>query len=1436
MKLTAIGKKLGLMLTAVGIGLTGAHSFATVDLAQTPLFLTQPVRPLVMLNMSNDHQLYFKAYDDYSDLTGDGIPNTTYTHEYDYYGYFDSAKCYTYTSGRFEPSRLADDQRYCNYGTGSSEWSGNFLNWATMTRIDAVRKILYGGLRVVDTDEVTVLERSFLPQDAHSFAKYYAGSDLPQLTPYAGDLSATAAVARGITMCNTTYPTSNNLFSQNVTDPPKILVAQGNYSLWASNERWQCRWGNYSNDNDPALSGIQAYSRSPANGTTGNHGHKLGEFNVRVRVCVPGLLEEDCRSYPDGNAKPSGLLQEYGEKGELHFGLMTGSYGRNKSGGVLRKNIGSLADEINVETNGRFATGSGIIDTLNRLRIYGYSYGNIGNTGNNDGTYNNAGSNGDNCPWAMTSFSDGRCSNWGNPQSEIYLESLRYLAGKTVTAGFVASNEADYITGLGTAAWSDPVTDANYCAPLNVIQFNASTSSYDSDMSAASDLGIGNVNTWTDLVGAGEGIHGNSYFVGSSGSDNDQLCTPKTIANLSNVHGTCPDAPRLEGTYQIAGLAYYARNNSIRTDLLGEQTVRTYGVALSPAIPRVVVPVPGSAEQSITILPACRNNIQTTRTNCAIVDFKIVEQEFNVSINGTTTNTGKLYVNWEDSEQGGDFDQDMWGVISYEVTATEVSVTTQVIAQSTGDPMGFGYVIGGTTTDGFHVHSGVNDFTYTSTYSQFPGCGTTAGTYCTCRVGLGGTAGACNHSHSNAAARTQVYTVGTSDAQLLETPLYYAAKWGGYSDDNLSADEIAQSDVETYYAATDPRELQRSLRDAFSDVAEQRGSASAVAANSTSVGTETVMYQALFNSDGWSGEINAFPLDSGGEIADMLWRTTDDSFAAPQSRRIFTHNGSAGVPFTWGSLSPSQQDLLVSEQTVRWLRGEAIEGLRDTRLLADIVNSDPVYAASENYHFHGLPEALGGRTAGSDPYGDYLSDSKQGRAEVLYVGANGGMMHAFDAQTGEEMFAYVPSMVYDQLENLTKVNYGMASNLHRYTVDGPIFVGDAYFTHNGVTAWRNILVGTLGAGGRGLFVLDVTDPNNFNENDVLFELTEDDFPEIGNMTGQPIVAPTSDGWKIFVGNGYNSDSGRSSLIVVDLDDPKGSSTVVLSTDTVGGNGLAQPALLPNAQGLITHAYAGDLQGRMWKFDVTSSVPAGWGASFSGEPFFVARDVAGRVQPITAAPTLGRNAQKDNATMVYFGTGSYLTLEDNQAGNTVQSFYALADTGTRIASTDRSDLMQKSIVHEGPSQNQDRPGIVGRTMRQISNNDNTEWWAGASAKRGWYLDLWYQGAVTGERVISKPQLLFDKALFPTLITSDHACSLGGSGWLMELIAVGDRYVNHSILGEDGLALDYAVLALSNVVFDGENLYIPMSDISGQINVERGMVPGTAHGRMSWRQLQ
>src|SRR5690606_11303246 len=139
-------------------------------------------------------------------------------------------------------------------------------------------------------------------------------------------------------------------------------------------------------------------------------------------------------------------------------------------------------------------------------------------------------------------------------------------------------------------------------------------------------------------------------------------------------------------------------------------------------------------------------------------------------VESSSENSGKLYVNWEAAEQGGDYDQDMWGIIEYTVTSSVVEVTTKVIQQSTGRPLGFGYIISGTESDGFKVHSGVNDYRNSADGAS---CSTAAS--CTCHSGSG--TQTCNLSD----ATTKTYIVGTSSAKMLEPPLYYAAKWGGYS-------------------------------------------------------------------------------------------------------------------------------------------------------------------------------------------------------------------------------------------------------------------------------------------------------------------------------------------------------------------------------------------------------------------------------------------------------------------------------------------------------------------------------------------------------------------------------------------------------------------------------------------------------------------------------
>ncbi|MFA5983500.1 MAG: PilC/PilY family type IV pilus protein [Methylococcaceae bacterium] len=1402
--------------------------------AQSPLFLTTPAKPVTLLNISKDHQLYFKAFDDYSDLDGDGIPETTYKHSFDYYGYFDNHKCYDYSTAnkQFEPKSVTTN-KYCN-----GNWSGNFLNWGSMARIDTIRKILYGGYRATDTVDTTktetvgkgknkktvvtivtgytILERTYLPNDAHSFAKFYNGTDLTSLTPF-----STSDVANGITLCNTTVSTSQ--FSQNATEAPLIRVAKGNFSLWAANERWQCRWSgdktssdsniSAENGNSSASSGISASSTSPVKSSDG-----LGEadYIARILVCLNASLKEDnCKQYPSGALKPTGLLQTYGDNDDIRFGLVTGSYGKNKSGGVLRKNISSMTDEINVTTDGTFKTvpsAGGIINTLNKLRIYGYR--------NDDGTYHST-TGSDDCIWGINTFTNGQCSNWGNPQSEILLESLRYLAGNAATSAFSA-DDSSRLSGLTTATVVDPLSANQWCARLNVIQFNASTSSYDNDeLSGATDIGASDVNALTDTVGSGESISGNNYFVGENGTDNNQLCTAKTVDKLSTVRGTCPNEPRLSGTYYSAGLAYFAHTNDIRPkDLQNQQSVIAYGVSLSPARPRITVPVPGSTDKQISILPACRNS--TVSGNCAIADFKIVSQTSTAS-----KNSGKLYINWEDSEQGGDFDQDMWGVLSYEITSTKVTVTTDVIAQSTPYAMGFGYIVGGTDKDGFHVHSGINSFKYTDA------SGVTA----------------CSDCKSGDSANTVSYAVGTSaSAETLQQPLYYAAKWGGFVDADssntpnvkLEWDGNKDGVPDRFFAAIDPGQLAVSLGQAFADAAKTFGSSSSVATNSTQFQTTSLIYQARFNSADWSGQLLAInlvsedtnnngKLDTGedtngngqldyGLIGNTQW---DAATLIPSatSRKIYGYNPESatvkGIEFKWDQLNATQQNILdsfsaansaSSSPIVDYLRGDQSKELsqpngiyRDrSSLLGDIVNSDPVYVGYDDFGYSQLSGVEGSSYSSFRTSAAYTS-----RPAMIYVGSNDGMLHGFDAGNssdgGKEIFAYLPNAVISpELVSLTTINY-----VHHYFVDGSPKYGDAYFSG----AWHSVLVGSMGSGnttetvgdpgfaegvgGHSVFALDITNPSSFTVNNVLWEFSSRDDTDLGYTIPETSIVRMADGnWAAVVANGYDSTSGNATLFIINISTGDVISKLVADSGT--GNGLSSPTVVDaDGNGVVDYIYAGDLKGNLWKFDVTSSSPGSWVVANQGKALFVALDKSSARQAITAKPAVTKASATGQSVgyMVYFGTGKYFEVGDNVVSATpqVQTFYGIWDNCDKSSASTcdssfsgRSLLQQQAILIEGTSGSTTLADgtVVTGNVRVTSDcevpyddkvpSKSTTPCTKNTKRRGWYIDLIPPSQVAaGEIAVNRPILRFGRVIFTTLVPLSDICSPGGAGWLFEL---------------------------------------------------------------------
>lgn len=1483
----------------VALQLTPVTPAFALTLAQAPLYAGGAIPPLVMLDLSKDQQLYKKAYNDYSDLDNDGALETTYKHSIDYYGYFDPAKCYAYSTSahRYEPVAVSAD-KYCT--AGANQWSGNFLNWATMARMDAVRKLLYGGLRSTDTNSATVLERVFLPPDAHSWAKHYAGADVDRLTPFSVNTAAPTGTASGsntgyssnssqnvsagtryfrsstvtvcvgdqvrvarnatdsmtgvvvavnsgdcsnafrlevhasgvtgsgsattnwavtnltdvgLSICNLTIGTSK---SQNNTNPPVMRVARGDYALWGSNERWQCQWrdettspgrasdtsmlnanATRSNGNRMSLSGLASGTVDPSqldrglgSGYAAGRGtsYANGQYVVRVQACVPGLLgTEKCKQYPGGNYKPVGMLHVYGEEGLMKFGLMTGSYQKNVSGGVLRKNIGSFADEVNVSTDGTFrstmlAAGSaGIVNTLNRLRIWGYDYA--------DGTYLD--SSGDNCTWQLANITEGNCRSWGNPMGEVYFESLRYFAGRAPTAAYdYGSSSADASLGLPKASWADPLDNDNYCSPLNVLAFNASVTSYDADLASTSLADIGGAGktarSATDRVGDLEGITGGDYFVGRNGTNNNELCDGKTITGLGSAVGICPEGPTVLGSYLMPGLAYHAKTNRIRSDLSAvppdderSLKVTTYGVQLATNVPTLNVKVPGLADSpEVVIQPIYRLDLGSSGLGGgALVDLKIVSQE----LLSPTRVRGKVYVNWEDSEQGGDYDQDVWGIIEYELDATArtIQVTTDVVAESTNNRQGFGYAISGTTRDGAHFHSGIEGFNFTDP------------------TGVTG----CNNCQVNDPPTSVTYAIGSTLAKQLEDPLFYAAKYGGFVETGTGnqipdlQDEwdlrdanglpVADGIPDNYFFVANPLALESALDRAFIAILAT-SSASSVATNSTSLQTGARIYQARFNSNDWSGQLLSYAIDFNGNISPTPeWDAGQRINAqAPDSRRVLTWNTdpsapSAAVPFRFASLSDAQRTALdtnilgandgLGSARLAWMRGDTSnEGTsagkfrrRPVSRLGDIVNSNPQY--------------VGAPSAGywEDNYAQFRQTWLT-RTPVIYVGANDGMLHAFvasGADAGRELFAYVPSPLYPNLSRLTELSYA-----HRYYVDGTPAVADAVV--NG--SWSTVLVGGLGGGGQGLFALDVTDPAAINEasapSKVLWEFTDRDDPDLGYTYGQPQIVKMANGkWAAIVGNGYNnsesdgnaSATGRASLLVLFLDRPAGSRTWTAGThyvklETAAGsvgnpNGLATvfPADV-DFDGKVDYVYAGDLNGNLWKFDLSSTSPASWNVANGGLPLFQADDPVNVGQPVTASVEVMRHPL--GGFMVLFGTGIYLQPNDPLPPYQRQSFYGIWDKNDGSTVASRAQLTQQSVQGEV---------TVGDSTYRVTTANSVDW----STRRGWYLDFPTAGGVeTGERVVYAPQLRFGRVVFPTLIPSTSPCDKGGTSWLMELDAL------------------------------------------------------------------
>ena len=622
----------------------------------------------------------------------------------------------------------------------------------------------------------------------------------------------------------------------------------------------------------------------------------------------------------------------------------------------------------------------------------------------------------------------------------------------------------------------------------------------------------------------------------------------------------------------------------------------------------------------------------------------------------------------------------------------------------------------------------------------------------------------------------------------------------------------------SYLSAADPDELVRGLLAQVREITDISPSAGAVSTSSSQLQAGSKIFFARLNPSDWSGQLLAHAInDNGGIVTTPDWDAAQALANEDETtREIITFNGSRGVPFVWNDgtcsncISSAMNDLLtagstqtgIGEARLDYLRGKQDSSFNFRQrevLLGDIVNSSPVYV--------GAPASLYPDRA---PFGSaskrYFSfwNSNKDRDPVVYVGANDGMLHGFDVSSGEEVLAYVPRAVFDNLHELTRPDYN-----HRYYVDQTPSVSDAYFAKQGSgdEDWRTVLVGGLGAGGRGLYALDVTNPDTFNESNaddlVLWEFTSTDDEDLGYTFSRPVIALTEEGrWAAIVGNGYNSsedstDPGTASLFILYLDADLSDGSWDIDDDYrkidtgVGGvdfneNGLSSPAAVDSdGDGRVDRVYAGDLKGNMWVFDLSDANAANWdvayGTAADPQPLFQATDHVDFPQPITAKPNIIRHpfhpTLSTNAPnlMVLFGTGQYLTLTDLD-DTQKQSFYGVWDRGD--SGLGRGNL-QLQIIESGTDTRQEEVVIEARitTRNPVDYGGGTEY--------GWYIDLGPDTDSQGERVISNAVVIRNTVFFTTYIPNTVACSTGGSStggssWFMFVDAASGGYPSDPVI--------------------------------------------------------
>jgi type IV pilus assembly protein PilY1 len=716
-----------------------------------------------------------------------------------------------------------------------------------------------------------------------------------------------------------------------------------------------------------------------------------------------------------------------------------------------------------------------------------------------------------------------------------------------------------------------------------------------------------------------------------------------------------------------------------------------------------------------------------------------------------------------------------------------------------------------------------------------------------------------------------------------------------WADTDTRASRVGEAN--TYFLQSDARGVLTAFDDIFaraSTAARSIAGGAIQSKNLTRVGD--TIYQGTFDTSDWTGDLLAIPVYVSTSNVVSIGNTTNwnasaklAALSAPAtSRNIVVGKVGAtanpvAVAFTWNTIEASLQTYLnkvsptatadgLGQQRLNFLRGDrSLEGSTfrtRSKLMGDVINSGVIYSGAPTTS---ITEA---------GYSDFYTTNKD-RTQAVYVGANDGMLHAFDGSTGDELFAYIPSWLGSKLSALTSTNY---DENHQSYLDGTPAVSEAQVGAD----WKTVLVSGTGGGGKGVFALDVTNPSAFSASKVMWEFTSADDADVGYITGRPQIlklrtsasgSTTTYKWFAVFGGGVNnyvtsngtfSSTGSPALFLLDLSKAAGTawtlgtnyykiSVPINSTlSATKATGLLNFRAALGSADEVTYIFMGDLHGNLWKLDFTSAGTANWnmntlsyykqGTSNNPIPMFIAKDSAGNTQPISASPNIVYGHMADSF-YVLFGTGKYLEVSDKSSTAT-QSAYMVYDNGS--ASLDSSPASAASAAISDRRRLKLGTGnattgvitVPAYTVGRASTNTDAD-----NPRSGWVADF----PVSGERQISNATVFGSKLVFGTLIpssTSSNACAAAGGGgnqYTVDILTGNGTSVGSSvgILGEPLVAEITPATSYTASDSTGRRTKTVIAQVfqqgsNGVAAGSGGGNPGTVSktvtvGRLTWRQI-